>query len=232
MSRYTIAYSALVERLVEVETLLGMAKALEREDAPSFSKEINALCRGSIVLLSSHLEGYTKELGELTLERIFEKSVPRSKISNLVSFHASRDIIFEIKDTSDSLKLASKIVALISRDLALWEEHGPHPEPISEERFNKSFSSPSFDKIASYIGRFGYADFKRDLGFLLKSDYAMTKNMIDHIVDVRNKIAHGDSTISKTPNDVISAIPIVKLYCRSTDDLFATWCKSSLCSIR
>ena len=201
-----------------------MARAFEREDATKYAQEISALCRGAIVLLSSHIEGYTKEVGELTLAKIYEKSVCRSKISNIVSYHASRDIISEIKDTSDAEKLALKIVNLVERDLSIWEQIGPHPEPISEDRFNKSFSSPSFQKIASYINRFGYSEFKRDLNTKMQGDYLPAKNLIDHIVDVRNKIAHGDPMMSKTPTDLLETIPMVKKFCRSTDELFAAWC--------
>ena len=232
MARYTAAYSALVVRLGEVETLLQMAKAYERQDATGHERKISALCRGAIVLLSSHIEGYTKEVGELTLAKIYEKSVCRSKISNIVSYHASRDIISEIKDTADADRLAAKIVNLVERDLSLWEQTGPHTEPISEDRFNKSFSSPSFQKIAAYIKRFGYIEFKRDLNGKLQGDYLPAKNLINHIVDVRNKIAHGDPMMSKTPTDLLETIPMVKKFCRATDDLFAVWCKTNICSIR
>lgn len=189
-----------------------MARGFERKNATRYAQEINALCRGAIVLLSSHIEGYTKEVGELTLAKIYEQSVCRSKISNIVSYHASHDIISGIKDTSDAEKLALKIVTFVERDLSIWEQTGPHPEPISEDRFNKSFSSPSFQKIASYINRFGYSEFKRDLSRTMKGDYLPAKNLIDHIVDIRNKIAHGDPIMSKTPTDLLETIPMVKNY--------------------
>lgn len=232
MARYTAAYSAFVVRLVEVELLLKMARKLERTSATEHADEISALCRGAVVLLSSHLEGYTKEIGELTLTKIYDSNICRSKLSNLISYHASRDIISEIKDTTDTDKLSRKIVDLIDRDLSLWEQVGPHPSPISEERFNSSFSSPSFNKIASYIHRFGYLEYKRDLGVKLGGSYRATKNLIDHIVDTRNQIAHGDATASKTPSDLLSTLPLIKLFCRSTDDLFAKWCRVNICTIR
>lgn len=56
--------------------------------------------------------------------------------------------------------------------------------------------------------------------------------LIDHIVDVRNKIAHGDLTVSKTPGDLFEAIIGIKLFFRATDDLFANWCRDNLCRIR
>jgi hypothetical protein len=209
-----------------------MAKSFERDDPAKYASEINALCRGAVVLLSSHIEGYTKEIGEITLAKIYEKSVCRSKLSNNISYYASRDIISEIKNTEGAEKLSPKIVNLIERDLSLWEQVGPHPQPISEDRFNKSFSSPSFQKIASYIARFGYTEFKRDLKTQMKGDYLPAQNLIDHIVDVRNKIAHGDPIISKTPTDLLDTIPMVKNFCRNTDELFADWCKINICNIR
>ena len=210
MSRYTSAYSAFVERLNEINIILRLARQYERRNPIDNAEKINALCRSATVLLCSHIEGYTKELGELTLGRIVENGVCRSKISNLIPLYASRDLVFEIKETSDSEKLAEKIALLFARDLALWEQEGAHPQPISEDRFNKSFSSPSYQKIASYMGRFGYKTFKKDLGKALQSDFNAARNWIDHIVDIRNKIAHGDANTTKTPTDLLDALPVVK----------------------
>ncbi|MDD9744054.1 MULTISPECIES: MAE_28990/MAE_18760 family HEPN-like nuclease [Marinovum] len=232
MARYTSAYSAFVNRLQEVDILLKAARNLERKNAVENASEINALCRGATVLLSSHIEGYMKELGELTLSMIYERGICRSKVSNVVSYHASRDLIEEIKNTSDIDKISEKVVSIFERDSSIWEQFGPYPTPISEERFNKSFSSPSFQKISSYIRRFGYLEFKKDLKSRLKGDYLISSNLIDHIVDVRNKIAHGDSTMSKTPTDLLESLPIVKLFCRTTDDLFSKWCSKHICKIK
>ncbi len=232
MPRYTAAYSSLISRLVEVETLAKMARNLEQNEPIKNADRINAICRGSVVLLCSHVEGYTKEIGELTLTRIFEQRICRSKISNTISYYASLDLISEIKDTGNREKTTAKIVNLINRDLPLWEQTGTHPSPISDERFNKSFASPSYTKISSYLGRFGYYDYKRDLKQNLKGDLSVTINMIDHVVDLRNKIAHGDNMVSQTPTDILNALPIVKQFCRETDTLFANWCKANLCRIR
>lgn len=58
MSRYTKPYSAYSKRIAEVDTLRRLAASKERLDAIKLRAEINALCRGSVVLLSSHLEAY------------------------------------------------------------------------------------------------------------------------------------------------------------------------------
>lgn len=232
MPRYSAPYSSLVDRLVEVETILSIAKGFERKDAMLHAKKINALCRGAIVLLSSHIEGYIKELGELTLDRIHSRGICRSRVSQMVAFYVSRDRLYEIKDTSDTIKLAEKVVDFFDTEFEFWKQKGPYPVPLPEDLFNKSFASPSFDKISSYVGRFGYSAFKHDIAKSLKAEFQTSKNMIDHIVDVRNKIAHGDSSISKTPGDLFTAMEIVRKFCRIVDDLFASWCRKNLCSIR
>ncbi|MQY42848.1 hypothetical protein GG681_09355 [Epibacterium sp. SM1969] len=232
MSRYTVAYSAFLERLDEVDRLLKMAVRFERDNALANAPEIDALCRGAVVLLSSHMEGFVKEIGELVLTRIYSQKVCRSDVSNLVSYHASRDIISEIRDTSNAESISDKIIGLFERDLNLWEQNGPFPDPIPEDRFNKSFSSPSFNKVSSYMNRFGYSLFKRDLKATLKGDYLPCRNMVDHVVDVRNKIAHGDPSVSKTPSDLFEAVQTIKTFCRATDDVVAGWCKLNICSIR
>jgi len=209
-----------------------MAKELEATDAVGNAEKTRAVCRGAIVLLCSHIEGYIKELGELTLAQLYEREICRSKIPHLVAYHVSKDLVSSIKDTSDTTRLATQLFDLINRDLPYWQSEGPIGSPFSEERFNKGFASPSFNKIASYFGRFGHVDYKRDLGFILAGDYATCKTLINHIVDIRNKIAHGNPSLSKTPSDLLDAASTVQVFCRSTDDVFAKWCKQNLCPIR
>lgn len=232
MSRYTRSYTSLLGRVSEINLLLRLARKKEKKFEPELAAEINALCRGAIVLLCSHIEGYIKELGELALERVVEKSVCRSKISPLVPYHISSDLFGEIKDTSDNEKVANKIIALFERDFSIWERTGPYLEPLPDDRFNSGFASPSYKKISAYFGRFGYREYKRDLPRVLKADSSGCINLIDHLVDIRNKIAHGDPFTSKTPSDLMDAVKMVLLFCRTTDDLFAVWCKKNLCVIR
>lgn len=67
---------------------------------------------------------------------------------------------------------------------------------------------------------------------MLKANYNVTINMVDHVVDVRNKIAHGDPAATKPPADLKDMIALVRQYCAATDISFASWCKARLCKIR
>jgi hypothetical protein len=232
MTRYTSAYSSFLLRLKEVDTLLVLAKNLERKNPIVSGTEINALCRGAIVLLSSHVESYIKELGEVTLESIHSKKVPRTNISLQFYYHISKQSIQDIKNTEDYEKIAEKFFQFIQDDLHYWERQGPFPNPLPSEKFNSGFSNPAFKKIKSYLSRFGYDSFKNDLASKLTTKLQATINTVNHLVELRNQIAHGDQYTSKTPSDIKQLLIIIKLFCETTDNIFASWCTQHLCSIR
>lgn len=99
-------------------------------------------------------------------------------------------------------------------------------------RFNKGFSNPSFRKVKAYFNRFGYDRYKPDFYATLRGEAQATKNMLNHLIDIRNNIAHGDLSETKTPNDLKEMKIIVVRFCRVTDKIFATWCKENFCPIR
>jgi len=103
MARYTKVYSAFLSRIDEIERLIRFASAKERINPITLRHEINALCRGAVVLLSSHLEGYVRELGELALESLYDKQISRSNISSKLFFHISKSF-FKIFKTSQIKK--------------------------------------------------------------------------------------------------------------------------------
>jgi hypothetical protein len=232
MPRYTSAYSSFVSRLDEVYLLHRIASAKEKADPVKLRKEINVFSRAAIVLLCAHLEAYIKELGEVVLNNITLRSVPRTKLRDRFYYHISRDILDEVRDTSDPEKLAAKLFKFLDSDFSYWSHTGPFPQALPVDRFNKGFSNPSFEKIRAYFNRFGYSDYQGDLARLLKAKYTATINMVDHLVDTRNKIAHGDITAVKPPADVMDMILIIRAYSGATDAVFGSWCKANLCSIR
>lgn len=232
MARFTSAYSEFVARLGEVEILRKAAATKERANPIGLAKEINALSRGSIVLLCGHLEAYVKELGELALDSMIVKNVARDQLSSRVYYHISQDLLRELRETADPEKIADKLFAFLERDLSYWSKDGPFPQPIPTDRFNKGFANPAFRKIKRYFNRFGYHSYQRDLATRLQADYSPTVNMIDHLVDMRNKIAHGDPAATKTPAEVQTMISIIRSFCGSTDAVFASWWRDSFCTIR
>lgn|GEM_PF-1649698 len=232
MGRYTSAYSNLRCGLNEVGSLRKIAAVKERSDPIGLRHEINAVCRGAIVLLSAHLESYIKELGEVVLDALHVQCVSRTHLNDALFYHISKDLLDEISETREPARIAKKVFDFVLSDLPLWSRTGPFPQPLPVERFNKGFSNPAFNKVRKYFNRFGYGDYKRDLKQRLKGDFSAAQNMVDHLVDTRNKIAHGDPNTTKTPKELADMISIIRRYGMATDAVFAAWCKKNICNIR
>ncbi|WP_319582999.1 MAE_28990/MAE_18760 family HEPN-like nuclease [uncultured Pseudodesulfovibrio sp.] len=232
MARYTSAYSSLVTHVKEVEILQKLADRKAKSDPIGCKHEIDSLSRGAVVLLCAHLEGYIKELGEVTLEAIYKRGVDRGNVSAAVYYHISKDFIEIIKNTQNPSSVSGHMFNLLKNDLEYWQLSGPFPSPIPSDRFNRGFASPSHKKISAYFKRFGYDNFIGDMQVYLKAKYLILSNAIDHLVDTRNKIAHGDPSASKTPSELLEMLAVTKEYCRAVDSVFAFWCRSVLCCIR
>ncbi|NNH64267.1 MAE_28990/MAE_18760 family HEPN-like nuclease [Rhizobium laguerreae] len=232
MARHTEAYSSFVGRLNEIALLINLARKKERNDAVAHGKEINAFCRGAVVLLSSHVEAYVKELGECALERFYERKVDRSGMSSRIFFNISKDFVADLKDTADPEKIAEKIFLFIEGDLKFWSKNGSFALQIPTDKFNKGFSNPTFNKVKLYFSRFGYEDYRRDFYRDLGIKARTTENMLDSMVSLRNNIAHGDLGATRTPGEVGEMINIIKDFCRCTDNIFSTWCRLHHCPIR
>lgn len=233
MPRYTPIYGAFVARLEEIYLLQSKASALGRtKSAVRHGAEISALCRASVVLLSSHIEAYIKELGEHTLDEIFKNGVCRSNVSPLFFYHISKERIENIRSGSDPEKIAGNIRKFVEVDSQMWEPLGGFPTPISASEFNKGFSNPKFEKTTAYFSRFGYSKYRQDFFGKLNSRGQTVINNIDHIVDTRNSIAHGNPNATKTPAELYEMIDTAKIFCRTTDSIFSKWCGDNLCKIR
>lgn len=233
MSRYTVAYSEFVGRTGEVLILVRRAGKLERS-ARAFEQgdEINALCRGAIVLLSSHIEAYIKELAECLLDEIHSRSVDRSVLSDRFYYYASKEWVNKLKDSIEPESISAEVFGFLDTEADLWRRNGPLPRPIDSEKFCKGFANPKFEKIKRFLGRFGYDALRHHINITHRGDAALLISHLEQIVDTRNAIAHGESSATRTPAEVMTLIKSSKKFCRTVDDGFATWAKSTICPIR
>ena len=182
--------------------------------------------------MCSHIEGYVEALGALAVARIAERSVPKHMMAREFRYHLSRDLIDRINESTDPDRIAARIDSLLYRDINIWDTSAKFAEPLPVEAFVSNFSTPKHSNIRRFFRRFGYADFERELASRLNVNYNVCTNMIDHVVDERNKIAHGDSRAGVTPSELQVMCEFVRLYCRSTDQVVGNWFREIGCPIR
>jgi hypothetical protein len=233
MPRYTAAYSNFIRRLEEVETILRRAQEASRQPATRDNVSfVNALCRSGVVLLSSHIEGYLKDLGEIAVQRIAMRRLPKGRLGAGFRFYFSRDLINEIKNTSEPAQIASKVETLFSRDLHIWSPDPNFAGTLSTTIFFGDFANPNHKRIKKFFNRFGYVEYDRDLAVRLAADFNACSNIVNQVVQQRNAIAHGDMVTTGTPTDLAQMLTLVKQYCRKTDDVVGDWFRTKRCPIR
>ena len=233
MARYSSAYSRLIGRLSEIESLLLIARRLSTTySIQSSPSNINALVRGGVVLLCSHLEGYIEDLGTLAIDRMERHSLPKKSMSNGFKYHLSRDLIDDFSKLTDPSRIAEKIDELLARDGHIWDSSANFAAPLPSAAFVGNFATPRHDNIRRFFARFGFQDFQHSLAQELKANYPVCRNMVDNIVDQRNKIAHGDPLTEVTPSDLQDMLSYLRLYCRNLDSVVADWFKGRGCTIR
>lgn len=233
MPRYSTAYGEFVSRGNEVLILVKRAAAIERSKF-AFSKgdEIDALCRGALVLLSSHIEAYIKELGECLLDAVFAKEVCRSKLATAFSYHASKASLDKIREANEPGRISADVFEFVDKDLAIWSKMGHLPRPIDSEQFNIGFANPKFEKVRKYLSRFGYTALRHDINRALRADAVVVIGNLDQIVDIRNAIAHGEASATKTPSEVRALVQSATTFCRTVDMVFGNWTRDNICPIR
>ena len=233
MARYTSAYSQFIGRMSEIESILSVARGLGRIGNIRTNLQLTrGLCRGGIVLLCGHIEGYIEDLVTLGITRLPEDRVRKEAMSSVFKFHLSRDLILDISSSTNPEVVVTKVEAFLSRDGHIWDSSPHFSFPIPVENFVGRFSTPTHENIRLFFRRFGYVGFHDDLAVQLRANLPICTNMVDQVVHQRNRIAHGDVLAYGTPADLEQMCRLVRLYCRNTDQVVANWFKGIGCIIR
>lgn len=233
MATYTSAYSQFITRIREIDTIRSVARGIEREGSTSFNLEATrGLCRGGIVLLCGHIEGYIEDLAILGLNGLADNNISKEKVAIVFRYYLSQDLISEITDTKDHQALSEKIDGFIKRDGHIWDSSPNFSHPVQVDKFVGRFSTPTHENIRAFFRRFGFTSFHGDLATRLKGNMPVCTNMVEQVVIQRNRIAHGDFSEYGTPADLEQMCKYVRLYCRHTDLVVGNWFKSIGCSIR
>ena len=136
MARYTTAYSRFIHRIAEIESILSVAHNIEKSGVTrSTLEQTNGLCRGAIVLLCSHIEGYIEDLVSLGVVSVAENQVPKNTLSPSFKYHLSRDLLADISGSTDPNTIASKVEAFLSRDVHIWDSSAVFSPPLSGGNF-------------------------------------------------------------------------------------------------
>lgn len=234
MAALSPAYRRFESRLDEVSHLRKLSQkynTFSRIVGIERDAHVNILTRSSIVLLSSHIQGFIEDLGDLVVERIVLDSVSANRVPDSLRFHATKTKLKEIQQKTDGTAIVASIREYSNTYNDMISLSGPAPSTLIGSQYKDGFGNPTVKAITKYLMRFGFANYESEMKRRLKGNWPITENAVNQIVDRRNKIAHGDSLATLTPLEMREYIILVKRFCSTTDSVTTKHFRSIGCSL-
>jgi hypothetical protein len=163
----------------------------------------NALLRGSVVLLSSHLERYVESLVVEAVDALNLASLTADVIPEVLQLAVISEPVRQAHETKDSAKKASKLRALVDGYAWFWE--ATQACKLSSEVLIRSFDNPLPERIRVILRNFGISD---AVGLAVAQyenpDRRLIEAKVQELVEKRNAVAHTGMTFDLTKADVVS----------------------------
>lgn len=186
-----------------------------------FSELANALYRGSVVLMSSHLERYIESLIVEAIDAINSVS-PRIDVVperlRLIQIEQPLRMVYETKE------IAKKTVALKTFvvDYSWFWNESQICNKLSSDPLIRSFDNPLPGKIRSLFENFGISDVVgRALALDNSRDRRRIEARVKEMIEKRNAIAHTGMTTDLTRSDVTDYLRCTRKLVRCIDVVVA-----------
>jgi hypothetical protein len=212
---------ALQSLLIALEEVgdLQRANPTPTGAAPSQPETTRAIGRASVVLLSSHLERYIRNLNEEAVEFVNSAGVIGPSLPESLRLLHSKGSVDDLYRTNWEIQArATMLMTFAQADMWLWVPGGTGH--LQQARLLTWMRTPMPVEIQRY---FRYWEI-RDI-FSAVTRKAHTRShfwlKVEELVTKRNNIAHGDLLTEATQEDVQAYVEVVKELCQRIDRQFS-----------
>ncbi len=219
--RTSPALCAYWERMKEIGILYHLSGSAATLGTPVRRRESEvALCRSTLVLLCSNMEGFYEDLAVDILQ--FHEHAATS-MATLPKVLRVKQLWKKGLDDADDMKKWCFIEQVRRTEFA--DDNETCTKGIfTSDLHTRGFSSPGSKAVAKLLGSVGLQDYWGKVEGLLNS--RILENSLDSLVGRRNPIAHGDASATATPGDVRKYIEDMCKLARSSDTIAHTYLTS------
>lgn len=206
--RYSNAFDEYVHNRYEVNEILHTAPPDgEQLTSPRRRELANALHRGSVMLLSGHLERYVESLVVEAIDAINSAAPPVNQIPEPLRMIQAEQALFDAWGSSqrDRKKTMQIIKKSVSEFPWIWSDKDPCGNLKAEFLIGENrFSNPTPYKINEVFDYFGIGKVVSKAVDLYQSpDKGLIEIKVSELIQKRNEIAHTATASSLTRQDVI-----------------------------
>ena len=209
---------SLEDGLAEVRDL-QQANPSPSKGFPSDVSVSRAIGRASVVILSSHLEGYIYSLNVEAASAVNAVPPTADRLPDPLRLLHSRDPLDVIFETSwEGAQRAQNLSRFMTTDGWLWSSNVSGQ--LDPDRLVTWMKSPAPKALARYFGYWGIPDI---FGQITRAKHTRDQLWVGlkDLVEKRNAIAHGDLATAATTAEVRSYIRVVERFAKRADGVLA-----------
>lgn len=202
--RYSKSFIEYLRNQREIVELIRASPTDTDQLKASKKRELaNALYRGSVVLLSSHLERYLESLAVEAIDAINSAKLNVKRVPETLRLTQIKHLISKAHEAKDITKKSDAIRELISNHEWFLDDTKPC-ERLSGDYLISGFDNPLPKRIQDL---FRYFDISDVVGLAVNLDTSEDRPLIElkvkELVEKRNSIAHTGMTTDLTRVDVV-----------------------------
>lgn len=218
---------SLEDGIAEVRDLQAAAPR-QTGSTPGTLALTRAVGRASVVILSSHLEGYVDSLNLEAVSVVNTAGIGAQQLSEALRLLHSKPAVEALTGTSWEGQARAKLLAeLITSDAWLWGRN--QTGVLQPDRLLMWMKSPNPKALMRYFRYWGIEDiFTRITRASHTRDDLWRR--LKELVDKRNSIAHGDLATSATAADIRAYVKAVQTFAVRSDAVLARQL-SAMCAI-
>ena len=178
-----------------------------------------AIRRASTVALSSHYERYLYALNEEVVDAINAAGIEGDRLPQALRLYHSKPAVELLSDTAwEGTPRAEALERFVNEEAWLWS--GAGAGSLEHPRLLHFMKAPKPDDVRRYFRYWAIPDI---FATITRKPHVRAKINVKllELVDNRNGIAHGDSSIVPTYHDVVSYRGVVKMFCTRADKAVA-----------
>lgn len=223
----SLSLASLEDGIAEVRELQAAAPRLTGT-TPGALSLTRAIGRASVVILSSHLEGYIDAVNLEAASVVNTLGIPAAQLSESLRLLHSKPAVEALTGASWEGQARAKLLSeFVATEAWLWRSDGVGM--LDPDRLLMWMKSPNPKALTRYFRYWGIDDI---FGRITRAPHTRDDlwRRLKELVDKRNSIAHGDRDTSATTADVRAYLRAVETFAARSDAALSRQL-SLLCSI-